>query len=253
LKADVADQGGNVVPIKVRPIEGDLFQIVYGHRRHRACLELGLKVLALVEPLSDKEMSVQMDRENRVRIDLSPIEQGHSYLNLLNFGVYESLRDLAIELGRDIGDVSRALALARLPRNLVDAFASPLELQHRFAKPLKDALAKNPNALLTRAFELAAGPHDRTPKTVLDALLASVGGSVGPSNTVTPHTVASGGVPFATVAVDKRGRDVVTFATALSPTARKRLVGFLAALGKPPAAGKRKLSGPPPTPSPAKP
>ena len=79
LKADIALAGGNVQPIKVRPTgtDGkDGYETVFGHRRHRACLELGMRVLVVVEPLSDAELFAQMDRENREREDLSPYELG---------------------------------------------------------------------------------------------------------------------------------------------------------------------------------
>jgi hypothetical protein len=46
LKAEIADAGRNVQPIKVRPLavqpgQPQEYEIAYGHRRHRACLELG--------------------------------------------------------------------------------------------------------------------------------------------------------------------------------------------------------------------
>src|SRR5712692_6730329 len=51
LKEEIAQAGGNVQPIKVRPLAGDAdrYEIVYGHRRHRASLDLNQPVLALVE------------------------------------------------------------------------------------------------------------------------------------------------------------------------------------------------------------
>jgi hypothetical protein len=41
LKADIQSAGGNVQAIKVRPISGtepQTYEVVFGHRRHRACL-----------------------------------------------------------------------------------------------------------------------------------------------------------------------------------------------------------------------
>ena len=57
LKSEIASAGGNVQPIKARRIEGagkvfdgqtPIYEIVFGHRRHQACLELGLTVNAIV-------------------------------------------------------------------------------------------------------------------------------------------------------------------------------------------------------------
>ena len=81
LKAEIQAAGRNVQPIKVRRVgqggDGqDEYEIAFGHRRHRACLELGLPVAAIVEVLTDAQLFTEMERENRERQDLSPWEQG---------------------------------------------------------------------------------------------------------------------------------------------------------------------------------
>ncbi|MFD2274834.1 ParB N-terminal domain-containing protein [Undibacterium arcticum] len=67
LKEEITQAGGNVQPIKVRPLVGvaDRYEIVFGHRRHRACLEAGLPVLCLIEAVSDQELFKEMDREKQ--------------------------------------------------------------------------------------------------------------------------------------------------------------------------------------------
>lgn len=74
LKASIALAGGNAQPILVREHLPDQFEIVFGHRRHRACLELGIPVLAVVaeQSLGDIEVFLSMEQENRERADLSP-------------------------------------------------------------------------------------------------------------------------------------------------------------------------------------
>jgi ParB family chromosome partitioning protein len=73
LKASIALAGGNAQPILVREHLPDQFEIVFGHRRHRACLELGIPVLAVVseQSLGDIEVFLSMEQENRERADLS--------------------------------------------------------------------------------------------------------------------------------------------------------------------------------------
>lgn len=156
LKNDIENAGGNVQPIKVRPSSqgGKEFEIVFGHRRHRACLELGLPVLALVSELSEQDLFVEMDRENRQRADLRPYEQGEMYRRALDDGLYPSLRKLADALGLAHSNVSRALAIARLPEEILDAFPSRLEIQYRWCEPLGEALKRDSATVLARAFEL---------------------------------------------------------------------------------------------------
>ena len=48
LKASIAVAGGNAQPILVREHLPDQFEIVFGNRRNRACLELGIPVIAVL-------------------------------------------------------------------------------------------------------------------------------------------------------------------------------------------------------------
>ncbi len=51
------------------------YQVAYGHRRLRACRQLGRPVRALVKPLGDAELVVAQGLENAARVDLSFIEK----------------------------------------------------------------------------------------------------------------------------------------------------------------------------------
>jgi len=157
LKAEIASTGGNVQPIVVRPREDalDTFELAFGHRRHRACLELGLPVLALIEELNDVELFSHMDRENRQRADLRPFEQGMMYARALDEGLFPSMRKMCDYLGVDVGNASKAIVLARLPAPVLACFPSPLELQQAWATPLSAALQKNPDQVLARAKAMA--------------------------------------------------------------------------------------------------
>ncbi len=141
LRDEIKEAGGNVQPIKVRPLPGSFpqqYEIVFGHRRHRACLELGLPVLALIESLEDGAVYVEMERENRNRADLSPYEQGVMYQRGVE--LFGGMRKLAERIGRDVSDVSKATAIASLPEVLLNAFPSRNDIQFRWAKPLNDAV-----------------------------------------------------------------------------------------------------------------
>ena len=76
LIATIRDNGQQV-PILVRPHPEDAarYQIAYGRRRLRACIELGRRVRAMVRPLSDQELVVAQGQENNAREDLAFIER----------------------------------------------------------------------------------------------------------------------------------------------------------------------------------
>lgn len=177
LKKEIESAGGNVQPIKVRPIPGvpedvaEQYEIVFGHRRHRACLELGIDVLALVEELTDADLFAQMDRENRQRADLRPYEQGVMYAKALDEGLFASMRKMAEALGVSQANVSKAVALARLPQKVLDAFSSPLDIHFNWAALLTEAIQKDPDIVLSRAAELAAITPKPGPGGVLERLI----------------------------------------------------------------------------------
>jgi len=160
LKDEIESAGVNLQPIKIRSVRPSntlphLYEIVFGHRRHRACLELGLPVLALLEDITDEELFTQMDRENRQRADLRPFEQGMMYARALDEGLFTSLRKLSEKLGVSISNASEAVKVARLPGSVLGAFVSPLDVQVRWAKLLTDAVEANPDVLLATAKEIS--------------------------------------------------------------------------------------------------
>lgn len=157
-KKEIASAGCNKQPIKVRPIsdsEEFRFEVVFGHRRHRACLELGIPVLAIVDSLDDKHLFIEMDRENRAREDLTPYEQGVMYARALEKGLFPSLRKMAEEIGEDASNVSKATSLAKLPGPVLDCFVSRLDIQYRWGAALKSAIEKEPDLILARAADIA--------------------------------------------------------------------------------------------------
>ena len=169
LKQEIESAGGNVQAITVRPVrgaaaeqpEGPRVELVYGSRRTRACLELGLPVRAVVdENVDDQALYVQMQRENRGRSNLSAWEQGVSYHKALNEGLFPSARRLAEQIGLDHSNVAKALRVAELPQEIVGAFRSPVDIQFRWAVALDKAYQQDPDAVLSAA-RLLAG---RSPK-----------------------------------------------------------------------------------------
>ena len=211
LKQDVASAGGNVQPIKVRRIGDEVFEyeIVFGHRRHQACLELGLPVLALIDNLSDTDLFVEMDRENRARKDLSPYEQGTMYRRALEEGLFPSNRKLAEAVGADLSAVGKALALASLPQPVLDAFSSPVDLQYRWAKPLVDALESDRDTVLERAAALKSMPVKPPARTVFGQLIGAAPSPTPRSGPETSADVRIGGTSAGVVRIDGRGRAVV--------------------------------------------
>lgn len=230
LKAEIADTGRNVQPIKVRPLplqagQPQEYEIAFGHRRHRACLELGLQVAAIVEEMNDSRLFAEMDRENRERQNLSPWEQGMMYKRALEQGLFASQRQLASAIGAQSGNVSRAIQLASLPQEIVDAFSSPLELQYRSLDVLNPALERDAQAVLLRARELASLDTRLPGKEVLERLAGKeADAGEAPART----SLQVGGKPVGSWDKDAKGNLTVRVkAGVLSDAKERRLREFI--------------------------
>ncbi|RYF30777.1 MAG: hypothetical protein EOO38_32075 [Cytophagaceae bacterium] len=104
--------------------------------------------------MSDKDLFAEMERENRTQRGLSPYEQGQMFDKALSTALYATAKDLAQDLAVDASLVSKALAIARLPEEVIAAFPTPLDIQYRWAGPLNDACKRDKAALISRALLL---------------------------------------------------------------------------------------------------
>jgi len=193
LKSEIESAGINIQAIKVRPSleEEGRFEIIFGHRRHQACLELGLPVLATIVPMDDRQLFSEMDRENRQRADLRPYEQGLIYRRALDEGLFNSAKIMANSLGVSMSAISRALTLARLPSRIIAAFDNPLDLQFRWADVLSERLEKDPSGVLAIADEISALTIKPSSKEVFARLCSPANENKEPSSEKTVITSTS--------------------------------------------------------------
>jgi ParB family chromosome partitioning protein len=212
LMAEVASAGGNVQPIKVRPVAGGGYEVVFGHRRLEACKQLGLPVLAMVDSIDDQTLFIEMDRENRGRKDLSPWEQGVMYRRALTEGLFPSNRKLADAVGADLSAVGKALALADLPQEVIEAFSTPMEIQFRWSKPLKDALEADARAVLARAQAARSARTAMNASDVFNLLVTPELRGVEPFHPPAPLEISIGNKKVGTVTVSAKGAVTVALA-----------------------------------------
>lgn len=219
LQASIRHVGINTEPIKVRrPIygnsSGDMastkrFQVISGHRRLQACLELNLMVKAIVvNSLSDKQLLIERIAENIGRADFTPFELGRICCVALEKGMFGSQKSLAIEMGIDESQVSKAIVIARLSVQVIDAFANSGEIQYRHVKLLKDAVEDNLDAVMSEAAAIKALAEPPSADTVARRLTAAVTASeIERFNSDTkPVPILRNGRAFGTLSVDSKGR-----------------------------------------------
>ena len=142
-------QGKQEMAAIVRRVRDDPaydFEVVCGARRHWSISWLRrnnypeFRFLIEVRELSDEEAFRLGDLENRARDDITDLERSRDYLKALPLH-YGGRQDVMAERLRvSTSWLSRYLDLARLPEELVQAFASPHDLRIRHIVSLKPLL-----------------------------------------------------------------------------------------------------------------
>lgn len=156
LKNSLAHTGGNLVPVHVRP-EGDRYVLAYGVLRRQACAELGLPVLAIVDPnMTEHELVGAMLAEAQGGTPLSPYELGMTVQSMLNAGLLPSRRRAAEHLGLMLKDLSGALAIASLPAAVLAAFDCPTQIRAPWAPKLLAAYERDPAGFPHRVAQVRA-------------------------------------------------------------------------------------------------
>jgi len=126
---------GVLVPIIVRPLGGDLYELIAGERRWRAAGEAGLESLpVIVREASNRDVLELALIENLQRADLSPIEEAQAYARLMKeFSLTQEL--VAKQVGKGRVAVANAVRLLTLPAD-VQAWIGSGDLSVGHAKAL---------------------------------------------------------------------------------------------------------------------
>lgn len=115
---DSIKNSGLLQPITVRKISNGKYEIVAGERRYRACRELGMESVPVIEmnvgDARGYELSVL---ENIQRENLNPIEEAESYLMLMEVYGYTQEK-LSEKLGKTRSSVSNKMRILKLPASV---------------------------------------------------------------------------------------------------------------------------------------
>jgi ParB family chromosome partitioning protein len=175
---------GQEQPIRVRAVANDPtadFEIVSGHRRHRASLALdaeiegGFPLLALLDgkAAESRDLVLKMYRENEERADLSAFEKGAMFRQWLSNGVFAEQGHLAAAIGVSDATVTKYLQIAELPSSVVAAFSDPRDIAVRWSHDLVKALKAHPAKVEETAQRLANTSPRPDAGAVARALIAS--------------------------------------------------------------------------------
>jgi ParB family transcriptional regulator, chromosome partitioning protein len=157
---------GQIVPIGVYSVSGDGFEyeIMYGHRRHAACLLLnaelpgGFKIKAIVDPKGIDEDHVLQAwyGENANREDVTAYEYAQRYSEWLKNRPIAKQGDLAEKLGLTQGTIAAYLAILQLPTAVFEAYGSKHAVRFSHIMALSKALREDGPHVLNLAKQLAS-------------------------------------------------------------------------------------------------
>lgn len=136
--AQTIKDNGLIQPISVRQLpDTELYQIVAGERRFRACQLIGMETMsAIILDLSEEEATIIMMVENVSRKDLDPIDEATAYqVRMDRFGW--SVKDCAKHAGASTVHVNFRLKLLKLRPDL-QALCRSGDLQLGYAQTLAD-------------------------------------------------------------------------------------------------------------------
>ena len=165
-------EGGQKVPAVVRKVSGGAdhdYEVIAGTRRHwsitllRANNYPDMAFLAQVADLDDEAAFRLADIENRAREDVSDLERARNYAAALgaHYGGHQARMAERLKLSQ--GWLSKMLKVAALPNEVVEAFASPMDIRlqptYKVAQAYTDETRRE--RIVRNAVAVSAMQHNR--------------------------------------------------------------------------------------------
>lgn len=107
---------GLLSPIKVRAMENGRYKIIYGNRRYKASMMVGLEAIPCIVSTASDEMDIYLEQiaENLTREDFSPIEEAEAFHKLMNDDRFRSSSKLlSSKLGKPESYIKNKLELLK--------------------------------------------------------------------------------------------------------------------------------------------
>lgn len=179
------EEEGQKVPIQVRrhPSSSDRYQVVYGHRRWRAALELGRTVRAIEVEISDLDLVLAQGIENASRQDLTWIERALFASRMDDAGI--KARHIYAALSIEDAELARMRSVYRaIPADIIEAIGRAPKIGRPRWLDLAKAISAAPNALdVVRAALLDANRANETSDQRFQVALKAIKPPSEPRNT----------------------------------------------------------------------
>jgi ParB family transcriptional regulator, chromosome partitioning protein len=117
-------QNNQLQPALVRshpnPYNGIKYQIIFGRRRHAACLQLGVPFLVIKkDSLSIQEAISSQNAENKFRKDISHYSNAVLYKKLIDNRAFKNEKELAEKLNLSRSSLNDIMAFTKIPGEII--------------------------------------------------------------------------------------------------------------------------------------
>ncbi len=110
-----------LVRVHQNPHHGIKYEVIFGRRRHAACLKLGIPFLVIKKEFANIQDAIAaQDAENQQRNDVSNYSNALLYKRLLDDSVFSSEKELAAKLMIPRSSLNDLMAFTKLPTALVN-------------------------------------------------------------------------------------------------------------------------------------
>lgn len=131
------------------------YEIIFGRRRHVACLRLGIPFLAIRKHLPNIQDAIaSQDAENKFRNNVSNFSNAKLYQRLLSDGIFKTEKELAEKLRLSPSTLNDLMAYAKIPDDVVSKIPNIHTLSKQIAVKLVQLIGKSEENH-TRVLEIA--------------------------------------------------------------------------------------------------
>jgi ParB family chromosome partitioning protein len=193
------------------PHDGIKYQIIFGKRRHAACLALNIPFLVIKkDSLTKQEAIACQDAENKFRKNVSNYSNSILYKKLLDDGSFKSEKELAEKLRISTSSMNDLMSYTKIPEEIICDIPDVHALSVNMA--LKIAQLLNSNISLKKTIRSIAPEIGKSitsaaklEKTLQNILKLNAGAKESPVLTTARIIQSEAGKKLFTLKVDRKG------------------------------------------------
>ncbi|HEO1499423.1 TPA: ParB/RepB/Spo0J family partition protein, partial [Legionella pneumophila] len=120
------------------------YEVIFGRRRHIACMRLGIPFLVIRKDIPNVQDAIaSQDAENKLRNDVSNYSNAMLYKRLLSDNVFKTEKELSEKLRISYSTFNELMAYSKIPEDIVDAIPDVHTLSKQLAVTIVQLLNKS--------------------------------------------------------------------------------------------------------------